>query len=430
MKHLRLMLVAVVPFLGACGEETPVSSNGDRLVIEPRTVELILPWSTFGDDVEVYGGFGSADDLANSVVALDYEGGLDSRAIVEFGDYPNSVTVRDTAGVNVVDTMLTFLGGRVVLRLDTLASTNDGPVDMSIHRIDERWHAPTASWNFAVDTVGDRRAWSVPGGGGGALLSSATWDPAIADSIVFELDSAQIALLGDTTGMRTGIRIDLDTPGERLEFRAVRLWLDTRPSVKPDSTFALTTLVPKRTFIYQPLAPPPPDGIRVGGTPAWRSVLAFDIPKVLTGPAEVCAVVSCPFTLRPAAVNTASLLLSTRRVEPAAFQPSDTIRIDVRPVLAPERLPKSPLGASFLGVLGRSVSPSAFGENDGVEIGIPVTSFVRTLLGDREPPTREFALLSILEPLSIAYASFDGPGADGEPRLRLIVTVADTVEVR
>ena len=431
MKDLRWMIPTLVVMVAAgCGEQTPASTDGDRLVIEPRTVELVLPWSVFGGDVEVYGGFGSPDDLSRSVVANDYEGGLESRTIVEFGDYPSFVTVRDTAGVNVVDTLLTFTGGRVVVAFDTLSSTNEGPVDLSIHRIEERWHSSTASWEFAVDTIGDRQPWSAPGGGSGSLLANATWDPAAGDSIVFELDSIQIAEIGDTTGLRTGVRIDLDSPGHRLEVRTTRIRLDTRPSVNPDSTFVLTTLVPKRTFIYQPQAPPPPDGIRVGGAPAWRTVLSFDIPKVLNGPTEVCDLVGCPFTLDPTRVNTASLLLYTTRVDPPAFQPSDTVRMDVRPVLAPERLPKSPLGGSFLGILGRSVSPTAFSTDESEEIGIPVTAFVRTLLGDAEPPTRPVALLSILEPLSISYATFAGPGSDNEPRLRLIVTVADTVEVR
>lgn len=415
-----------------CAEEIPTSNEGGRIVIEPRTVELILPWDIFGEDARVFGGFGSADDLLNVVVANDYQGGLDSRGLVALADFPDRITVRDTVGENVTDSALTYISGRLVARVDTIASSAvDGPVEFSIGRILEEYHPPTAVWDLAVDTVGDRRAWTVPGGGAIDRISSGTWDPAMGDSVVFELDSAQLAVLGDTAEVVRAIRLDLESAGNRLEIADLLLRLDTRPSVNPDSTFVLTSPVPTRTFIYQPFAPPPPDGLRVGGAPAWRTVLNLNVPRVLTGPQEVCDEVGCPFTLDPDQINTASILLSTREVIPAAFQPSDTLRMDVRPVLAPERLPKAPLGGSFLGFLGRGIPQEAFGPDGSIEVGIPVTEFVRTLVSeDVDAPTEQFALLSILEPLSIAFGAFDGPGSDREPRLRLIVTVSDTLEVR
>ncbi len=424
-----LLLLASMAW--GCAEEVPTSSDGDRIAIVPRTVELILPWDLFGEDARVFGGFGSSDDLFNVVVANDYRGGLESRGLLGLADFPEAFTVRDTVGENVRDSALTFFSGRLVALIDTIASSAvDGPVEFSISRLLEEWHSPTAVWDLAVDTVGDRRPWTVPGGGTVDLLSTAVWDPAEGDTVVFELDSAQVAVLGDTAQAVRAIRLDLESAGNRLEIADLRLRLDTRPSVNPDTTLLLTSLVPTRTFIYQPFAPPPPDGLRVGGAPAWRTVLNLDVPRVLTGPEEICDAVGCPFTLDPDQINTAAILLSTREVVPAAFQPSDTLRMDVRPVLAPDRLPKSPLGGSFLGG-GRGIPQEAFGPDGSTEVGIPVTEFVRTLVSeDREAPTRQFALLSIFEPISIAFGAFDGPGSDREPRLRLIITVSDTLEVR
>jgi hypothetical protein len=101
-------------------------------------------------------------------------------------------------------------------------------------------------------------------------------------------------------------------------------------------------------------------------------------------------------------------------------------------VLAPERLPKAPLGVSFVGTLGQRVAPDAFGDEAGQTVSIPITGYLRSL-ADEDPevrPPADLALLSALEPLSLSFASFDGPGAAGAPRLRLILSAADTVEIR
>ena len=44
-------------------------------------------------------------------------------------------------------------------------------------------------------------------------------------------------------------------------------------------------------------------------------------------------------------------------------------------------------------------------------------------------PTKTLALLSVFEPISIAYASFHGPGDENGPVLRLVVTVGRAMEL-
>ena len=61
-----------------------------------------------------------------------------------------------------------------------------------------------------------------------------------------------------------------------------------------------------------------------------------------------------------------------------------------------------------------------------------MTLFVRELVAgpvDGVTPPNTLALLSVLEPLSIAFASFEGPGGAGEPRLRLVLTIGSAVEL-
>ncbi len=417
----------------ACQESMPTALDGDGLPVDPKTVEVVLPWADFAEGLTVYGGYGTASQLGQGVVANDFEGTLDARTLVQFGRYPFRASVADSTGTLVSDSNFVYYQGRVVARFDTLTSTNgDEPVTLALTALDGgTWHAPTATWTLAVDTVGDQRAWPEPGAGPVTPVATATWDPAESDSVVFDVDSATVALWGDTLNAARGARLELQTTGHRVDVASVRFRLDTHPHVNPDSVVTLTSTGNDLTFIYDPVPPPPPDGIRIGGTPSWRTVITLAIPRVLNGPASLCEAVGCPFTLEPSRVNLASLILHTRAVEPAAFQPTDTIRLDVRSVLSADRLPKSPLGSSFIGTLGQGVPPSAFGDEAGQKVAIPLTGLVRGLVlpdSVTRPPS-EIALLSLLEPLSLAFGAFQGPDDPDAPVLRLILTAADTVEV-
>ena len=162
-------------------------------------------------------------------------------------------------------------------------------------------------------------------------------------------------------------------------------------------------------------------------------MLDVDIPTVINGPASFCAVVSCPHTLTPVQISSASLVLTSRTTE-LAFQPTDSIRLDVRPVLQRAAMPKSPLGQSLIAdILGRAVGPDAFGPTAGQQIEVPFTSFARDLVRgtdeDGNPAPTALALLSVIEPISIAFASFEGPGTAGEPMLRLVLTIGPPVEL-
>ena len=88
------MVLAVLAGFAACADEDPVSVNGDLLPLTPQTVEVLLPWSEFGEGVEILGGFGSPSQLPGQIVSLDYRGELDSRALVRFFRFPASASIR------------------------------------------------------------------------------------------------------------------------------------------------------------------------------------------------------------------------------------------------------------------------------------------------------------------------------------------------
>jgi hypothetical protein len=429
-KRLASLLACVALGNVACSEITPTSVDDALLPGEPVTLEVRLDWGTFASNLEVFGGYGTAQELGTGVLAEDFGGSLDARVLARFGRFPRSVSVPDTTNTTVVDSMLTLVSGRMVAQLDTLASTNDGPVTLALGALDQPWHARTANWTQAVDTVNGQVAWVEAGGGPVVPVTTTVWDPAAGDTVVFELDSAQLAFWGDTTQTDRGARLDAMTPGVRLKMNQVVLRLDMQPSVNPDTVVVLTAARTDLTFVYAP-SPPPPEGIRIGGVPAWRTVLDIDMPATLSGPAALCDVAGCPLSLTPDRINYAALLLRGRRVDPA-FQPSDSISLDVRPVLLRSALPKAPLGPSLVGLAGRRVGPGVFGDLEGAAIEIPITNYVRALVSDdpdAQLPSTTLVLLSAFEPLSISYASFFGPGSPQGPVLKLILTAGPSVEL-
>jgi hypothetical protein len=235
----------------------------------------------------------------------------------------------------------------------------------------------------------------------------------------------------DTLASERGFRVDMETPDQRVQVNGVRLHYDVNPTVDPDTLITRVVETVDVTFIYTPVPTPPQQGLRVGGVPAFRSVIHMMTPTVVTGPPDVCAILGCPFVLTPERINHASLVLQTRPSDPLAFQPWDSLRVDVRSVLSPEHLPKAPLGNSLAGIQGRSLASALF--NAPQLVTIPITPFVRAQLLEESPdglpaPTA-LALLSFLEPATVFFGSFAGPGEVGAPILRLIVTNAPAVEL-
>ncbi len=419
--------------LGACGEEVPTAVDDALIPDDPVTVEVRLSWEEFASNLQVLGGYGSPQELGTGVAAHEYGGSLEARTLVGFAPYPVAASVPDSTGTTRVDSTLTRIGGRVVARLDTVSPVLvDGVAELALGATTQEWHARTANWDFSVDTVLDQRPWPEPGGGPVIALATAVWDPTQGDSVVFELDSAQVELWADTADVTRGARLDALTAGARVKVLDANLRIDVRPSVHPDTVIQVTAGRNRLTFLYTPKPEPPPDGIRIGGAPAWRSVLDVSVPSQLEGPAELCAAVTCPVRLTSRQLNQASLILTTRRSDPA-FQPTDSVGVDLRPVLDRDALPKAPLGSSLVGALGKRVPASAFGDGEGTQVEVPLTAFLKAILESEEgadiSAPRTLAILSPFEPISISFGSFFGPGTAGAPVLKLIVTAGRSIQL-
>jgi hypothetical protein len=321
----------------------------------------------------------------------------------------------------------------VVAHFDTLNSVLEDSVTLALGNLPQTWDFRSVGWDLAVDSVGDQQLWPEGGAGPTTPLATTVWNPAAGDSAVFELDSAAVATMADTVGAERGFRLDALSEGVRLELVRMSYSLNAKPSVNPDTLVSLGLTAKARTFIYTPVPDAPVDGIQVGGVPAWRSVFTMNMPKSVAGTPEICAQIECPLELTPEGLISASLVLTTT-APPPAFQPVDSLFMDARPVLEPERLPKSPLGSSLAGIVGVQLIPEDFTGEAGAEVEIPLGAYIENLISaadnpDLDPP-KTVALLSSFEPLSTYFVSFEGPGSPNGPELRLIVTLSGVVEIR
>ena len=436
------MLVGTVLTVTACQNEVPTAQDPNAIPLEPQTIEVLIPAADFLTEVRLAGGFGSTAgffDLSGTAGFVAHQFSADSleaRTLVRFFPAPSSATVRDTTGASVTDTDLTPLRGFLVGTVDTLASVAPDSVTLSVGLLDQLWDSETVSWEYAVDTVQTQVPWGEPGAGPSPRIASGSWVRGEnADTFRIPLDTAAIRMVSDTTTRLRGLRIDAETPNTRLRIRGLSIQIEVQPSVNPDTTVILNAGADDFAgfaFIYDPLPPPVGSELRVGGAPAWRTALTLDVPEALTGPASLCALVTCPLTLSPDELSSAQLLLSTA-TSPLAFQPRDSISIGAREVLSPETFPRSPLGELLTPLGGIRITGPAFSTVPGQTVAVPITAFIQRLLDEPtegEPLLNSIALLSPAEPSSLEFMSFAGPDAVDAPMLRLVLTVGAEVGIR
>jgi hypothetical protein len=286
------------------------------------------------------------------------------------------------------------------------------------------------TWDFAVDTTGEQRAWSQPAGGATTLLGGGSFRPAESDSVSIPIDSATVVTLGERIdGRTTGLLVAGAEPGVYLNVVEVALRLSATTSQVPGSDFEEPIATFNSGFMFDPAPAAPQGWLRVGGTPSWRSVLTMSLPREVTGTLEICGAVGCQVDLTEVNVSLAELVLTTRQTQ-LAWQPQDTTRLDIRPVLNPELLPKSPLGGVLV-PLPKGVPPGLFSGQAGTQVFLSLTPLVAQVFDSAAVagtvPAVTIALFTDPEPDLIGFASFEGAGGAGAPSLRLVYTLANPV---
>ncbi|CAN5853806.1 hypothetical protein BH23GEM9_BH23GEM9_18320 [soil metagenome] len=410
------MLVAAL-LAAACGQEVPTGVGAGLLPPDAvRTFEVILEPDRYLVYDTAFGQYTDPQDAPFIVVANQFEGGLNSNALVRFS-IPASVTVTDATGVVRLDTVPNYFAGTVRMGIDsTLAPT--AAVRLALYRAGEDWHG-SATWTQRVDSGGVSLTWSVPGGTRGALVDTVTV-AAGADSIVFNVDSATIALWADTSNASRGAIIVAETPGTRLRTSLPALFLEARPSVRPDTVATTIAAAPVHTWLFDP-EPPLSVGIpQVGGTPAWRTV--FRLRERLDTLSFPCpGVPNCRARLGDSHINYAAIRLQPRAMT-SGFRPEAPITVAAYLMLPTEQLPlqRSPLGdlSGFV-----TIPASSFAAPAGPVVEIAMTDMIR--VASLNPDDRgtgflptHFALVPG-EPRTFGYGVFEPM-----PALRLVISIA------
>lgn len=434
-RYIPVALLAASVILSAgCEETLPTATDPALIPVAPTTVEVRVNFSDFGRDVVQTPGFGRVGDLNTALVADQFDGVLDARTLVRFGGYPEFVQVSDPSGVVVTDSTLSFVGGTVLARIDTLSVVAEGPVVLIAGALrGGPWDHRSATWTHAVDTIANSSLWPEEGAGPVDILDTVVWDPTQGDSVVFQLDSATANAWADTTDLSQGLRIAAVEEGARIEFLGFLLNLDIVPSARPDTLLSRPVGPLTQSFVYSPPPAPPGSTFRVGGAPSWRTTFGVTLADTLNGPPELCEVFGCPFKLTPESVNFAAITFQSAP-SPPGFQPDDTLSMDLRAVLNEDQLPKSPLSNSLAGILGIRVPPDYFGTEADGEVTVGITSFIQDLIrgetsrGDAAP--QALSLLTPFEPLSLELLTFHGAGSDQEPVIRMILTTRVGVPLR
>jgi hypothetical protein len=422
----RPWLALLLPLaVAACGEEGPTGVGAGLLPGDViRTFEVILEphqylvWDT------TFGQYTAMQDVDYHVIAHAFEGVLDARGLSAF-EAPRSITVTDTAGVVRQDTTPQWVGGRLRIVVDSARSTG-GPARLVLYRTAQEWDR-SATWTHAVDTAGARIAWTQPGGTIGALVDTATWT-AGADTVVFRLDAATAAEWAAAPSAAQGALIGMQTPGARLFTTLPQLELEARSSMRPDTTYMVNTFLVRRTYIYSPEPPAPTGGeLRVGGTPAWRTMIRFQ--EGLDTVTVPCpgSVPGCRLPLRDVVINRAALMLQPVR-PPAGFRPETDISLSVTLLLTSPLvpLPRSPLG----GLVGVTpVPPTRFLAPDAPVVEVSITEFLQAIIdpaqqeGPNAMTSRHLALVPFQQRV-FGFASFASM-----PRLRLILSTTRELQL-
>jgi hypothetical protein len=419
-----LMVCCALLFVSACTDEVPTEVGDDLLPSRSvRTFEIILEADDFLTFDTTFSGFAQPRNASFLPLANQFQGVLDVNVLLRFAQPPSTITVRNAAGTVVTDSTPSWFRGRLVLQIDTLDSESTPPLIVSAFHTTEPWDV-SASWTLRVDTGAVELPWSMPGGTRGAQIDTATWEAG--DSIVLAVDSQTVAQWSDTTNDARGAVVVMETNGARVRVIGAVLRLEARSDLQPDTVVTANVGALRSIFVFNP-PPPPPNELRVGGVPAWRTMLG--VRSDLADLVFPCPGVSnCQLQLDSAHINRAELLLQTVAA-PAGFLQEDTTLVQVRTLVVTPGVPieRSPLGVDVCGgsvrclLNGRAI-PSYFTQGQAHPVmAFDVTNYILALVDDEIPaesrPPFALTLLDAQEPSTIGFSTF-APGA----RLRLVLT--------
>jgi hypothetical protein len=420
----RLLPLLVLLSAAACDREDPTTIGGplvDNSVV--RTFEVTLDASEFLVRDTAFAAFDPPISTPVFVVAKDFDGVFDATTLARVRVDPY-LGIPDSSGVVTVDSTPQLQRGRLVLRIDTSASTVNGPVQLRLYGVREAWDTATVTWRTRSGTGDAALPWLAPGGSRGVLIDSLTYTEG--DSVSFSVDTLTLAQWRSAPASEHGIMLTTESRGTRLRFSTPILRIDFLTSIG-DSTITQSSLPYATRFISDPTPPAASSNPRVGGMPnAYRTVLELrpDLAE-LTVPCPLSQ--SCRVRLKDASIAGADLLLQSVP-SPSGFVPGLPVTVLGYTLLPTAQLPlvRSPIGGVSDPRAFTTFSPESFEEGTGTMKPLTITTFVRNLVAPIDTTTFNSRYLTLLQggTPTIGYATFQTG-----PKLRLRLSVAQEIQL-
>lgn len=330
---------------------------------------------------------------------------LRARVLARFATLPDSVLVgEDRLAVE------SFESGRLRLVLDTTASAvpeAGGSIDA--YSLARGFVTREATWSEAA--AGE--AWATPGGDLGEFLGTLQIDSIVADTVFLPLsvDTDSLLQAWRADDGEPGLALVTDTDGTSLDVRQVVLAFDVKP-VGRDTLVATLRSTTANTFLFDPPPPAPGSGLRIGGLPATRVYVSFELPESVDG-----------VELRGARINRATLLFTSAGTPAAPFATADTLSASTFSLLSNpfEFGPKTPVGVNTANPV--QILPETM--EGGGELELPITGLVQewAAADPGSMPELNLGVRLLPEGGALAYWEFGHAGDPArEPRVRIVLT--------
>lgn len=408
----------------ACDQELPTAVGGRLLPANAiRTYEVFLEPERYLAFDTAFGLYSLPSDADYVIVANSYGGSLNSRALLRY-ELPRTIIVIDAQGILRTDSMPHFIGGDVRLIVDTAASTRTDAA-LQLFRTTESWDRSSATWSLRVDTSGVRVPWTVRGGSPGALVSTTAYE-AGRDTVLLPVDSATVVEWADTSQRATGVIVASSTADTRFRSALPVLLVRARSSIRPDTVVEML-VAPGRTFIFEPEPPDSAAAPRVGGTPAWRTIMRLR-ERLDTVTVACPGSASCRIRISAASITYAALQLQPVPA-PAGFEPELPLELVANAVLPQTSVPlqRSPITEAVGGILS-PVPVSSFRLAGAPVVELIMTELMRAAFASpiASEPIRpsHFALLQTGASRTFGFGTFAE-----RPRLRLILSYSSQLEL-
>ncbi len=400
-----VLLATVIVVAGSCTEESLVGVDPDTPPGQSsETIQLSVAVSDLPMWLDTtYVGFAVPSNSGIQLVATGDS--ITSRLLGRFSTLPDSIFV-DTIRLRIER----LESARFRLIVDTLAESvvPDSGTELRVHALTRAFEEREATWTEA--RAGE--PWSTPGGDLGVLLGSVHVD-SLQDTLFVPVgvDTDSLLTVWRAADGEMGYLLSASAGGTSITLRSVALVFDIQAEGQDTLIEAVRGPQPS-TFIFDPETPPPASSLRIGGLPAARIYVRFELPDTLAG-----------VQLRGSRINRASLLFRSIGTPPAPFATTDTLLASVFDLLADpfELGAKTPVGMNFGNFI--ELDPerlAAGGEQD-----INVTQLIQ-LWASASPdslPELRIGIRALPEGEDIGFWEFGSiDDAANAPRLELLVT--------